>query len=132
MMNYLVGISTIILSTTACFSQLKNYEKLAVEKYTAKDVQYLPNTTNTYMLCISETKGTAQLPQNYLRYFVYDLKGDSVLHDGTLSNGTIEWYSATQIAIYKRPGIMAEGQTIDDYITLFDVQTKVSKLKSKR
>ncbi len=45
--------------------------------------------------------------------------------------GTVKWFDAQNLEIFKIPGMMAEGQTADNYTEILNVKTKNSIQKSE-
>ena len=106
-----------------------DYKTLAVEKLGSK-VQYAANEDNSLVLCFKITK----TPNNGgagVAYFVWGNESNTVVYEEKIPLGTVSWYSATQLAIYKTPGLIKSDESQDNYTNIYDVLTKESELKSK-
>ena len=108
-----------------------DYQLEAEKRYALEPVEYLISPQGNYMLCFSEKAGTALFPQSFTRYMVYNLAKGRVIYEGTVDNGSIQWADETHLEIYQRPGIMANGQTADDYTFLINILTREKKAKIK-
>lgn len=106
-----------------------DYKTLATEKFGSK-VQYAANEDNSLVLCFKVTKA----PNNGgagVNYFVWGNESNTLVYEEKVPLGSVSWYSATQLAIYKTPGLMKSDESQDDYTNIYDVLTKESILKSK-
>lgn len=101
------------------------------EKNLPLPIDYLLSPQGAYMLCYNVQRATDLEPQNYVRFMVYDLKESKVVYKSEILNGRVSWYSEANLEIFSRPGIMAVGQTLDDYIHIYNIITKQSRLKTE-
>lgn len=104
------------------------YKELASGKL-GEDVSFTMNDAKTYVLCVSEIKGTVNQPRNMLSYMVIKISDNSAVLDNKVDGGTVEWFSETEIEVYLTPGIMRDDQTRDDFITLYNVESGESRKK---
>lgn len=109
---------------------VKAYQEIAETKLESKAINYLANADSSLMLCQSEQKGTAQMPQNQINYLVVEQNSGAILVEGSVHRGSVKWYDAENLEIFRIPGIIAQDQTADDYTEIFNVKTKKSVLKS--
>ena len=96
------------------------YRQLAEEKYQGK-IKYKPNPDGFYMLCINDTKGTAQKPQNQLQFFIYDLKNEKLTFELKVGSGYVKWLGNKHVEVFRTPGVMRKDQSRDDFTTVYDV-----------
>ncbi len=115
---------------SAQVQEKKDYKTLAAEKYES-NTEFIESPDNHYVLCLHEEKGSPRYPQNNLSFFVYDLKTKDIVYESNLTNGKVSWYRKGKLAIQRTPGIMREDQTIDDYISIYDLVTKEKVSKSQ-
>lgn len=104
------------------------YKEIAVKKL-GQGVAYSINDSKTYVLCVSDLKGTAQQPRNSLSYVVIKLKDNSILLEDKFEGGTVSWSGDAEIEVFRTPGIIREDQTRDDFITFYDVESGNSSKK---
>lgn len=107
------------------------YIELASEKLGDK-VIYKMNESKTYVLCISEIKGTVHQPRNTLSYMVINIKDNDVALEDKIDGGTVKWSGDGEIEVFRTPGIMRDDQTRDDFITLYNIETGKSYPKKNR
>jgi hypothetical protein len=106
-----------------------DYKTIAAEKFGSK-VQYAANEDNSLVLCFKITQAPNNGPQG-VTYFVWKNESNTIIHEEKIPMGSVSWYSATQLAIYKTPGTINSDQSQDDYTNIYDVISKASILKSK-
>lgn len=109
--------------------QQNAYTILAKEKL-GDDVIYTPNKSQSYVLCVKETKGNNRQPSSIIKFFVYDLEEAKIIYEENLSAGYVKWYNDNQIEMYSTPGVMVEGTTRNDYTTIYNVISRKSVKKS--
>ncbi|MDN5199940.1 hypothetical protein QQ008_01170 [Fulvivirgaceae bacterium BMA10] len=107
-----------------------NYKSIAKSKL-GDDAKFNLSPEESYVLCLKETKGSVNQPQNHIKFFVYDLNSKLVVYENAIDNATVKWHSDDQLEIYRIPGIMKEGTSADDYTKIYDVKTGKSVAKSQ-
>ncbi len=107
----------------------ETYKKVVVNKL-GEGVLYIANKSNSYVLCIKETKGSSLQPRNNINYLVIKLSDNTIALENKVDGGTVNWFSETEIEVYRTPGIMRDDQTRDDFITLYNVETGKSYPKN--
>ena len=105
------------------------YNELATEKL-GEDVSFTMNNSKTYVLCISEVKGTVKQPRNMLSYMVIKLSDNTTVLEKKVDGGTVKWFNDMEIEVYLTPGIMRNDQTSDDYTTIYNVESRESRKKT--
>lgn len=98
------------------------YKAIATDKF-GEDVTFATNDPKSFVLCTSEVKGTVHQPRNTLSYMMIRLVDNTIVLEDKLDGATVNWYSETEIEVYRTPGIMRDDQTRDDFITLYNVET---------
>ncbi|MDN4165663.1 hypothetical protein QWY31_09125 [Cytophagales bacterium LB-30] len=139
-MRYLV-LATLLSLGLGCTSQKKQSQSMATSSdYTQvadsllgkeNKIQYLMSADSSYAICYTQEGNTPQQPESRVKYVVLDTQTGSSLLDGLLSNGKISWLDAEHVQIVRIPGIIQEGQTIEDYTQVVNVKTKKSVTKSE-
>jgi len=99
-----------------------NYKKLAVEKL-GESITYSMNEAESYVLCMSEVKGTVKQPRNQISYVIIRVDNNRISLEDKIDGGTVRWYNEKMIEVFRTPGIMRGDQTRDDFITLYNVET---------
>jgi len=107
------GIATFILSLlVSCSSKELKKSEFAAERYKALSVQkygegaeWIPNSTNSAILCVKGSKLTAQVPQRRVAFFVYEIAADSVLFEDAIVNGSVGWKDDQSVIVEIVPGI---------------------------
>lgn len=98
------------------------YKELAVEKL-GDNVTYTMNEDESFVLCVSEIKGTTQQPRNMLSYMVINMKDNSTVLEDKIDGGSVNWVNDTELEVFRTPGIMRNDQTRDDYTTVYNIKT---------
>ena len=139
-MKYLAFITLLTLGL-GCTSQKKQSQSAKpMSDYTqtatsllgeGKAITYMHNTDSTFVLCYTIEGDTPQRPESRVKYVVLDTQSGASQLDGLLSNGTVSWFDAEHVQIVRIPGIIQEGQSIDDYTQVVNVKTKKSVTKSE-
>ncbi len=107
----------------------ETYKKVVVNKL-GEGVLYIANKSNSYMLCIKETKGSSLQPRNNINYLVINLSDNTIVLENRVNGGTVSWYNEKMIQVYLTPGVIRKDQTRDDFITLYNVETGKSYPKN--
>ncbi|MFQ5652229.1 MAG: hypothetical protein ACE5IY_20050 [bacterium] len=126
--------SVFLLLTVTCASSQKdrqnarepgNYKKLALEKF-GEDVQTYFNQSKTFVLCIKKDKTSSQNPFPPLRYFIFDLHRQEILHEESLPNGGVDWLNDYQIKITLIPGFITADERINKNLMgyIYDVKKR--------
>ncbi len=92
---------------------------LALEKLGA-GFSIVPSATAEYYLCTQAGKERPGITS--IRFFVFDAKGDSVIIERGLENGTIAWHNATQLVITKTPGAITGDEGPDAFREIIDLK----------
>ena len=106
---------------------LESYEAVAQEKFGVVNCELSPQ--NTYALCLKSEEGTPRNPGRKTEFLVLHLASDSIVYQQILEKGAVKWFSDEELEILRIPGIMAEGQTLDDYTITYNVKdgTRIAK-----
>ncbi len=83
----------------------KTYQVIAEEKYEGR-VDFLFNSSKTYVLCINEEKETSNPGFSPLKFFVYDLKAERVIFEDMPGRANIKWISPDNFEVDVVPGIV--------------------------
>lgn len=108
-----------------------DYKSIATKKL-GEDVEYFFNDEKTYVLCTYEVAGSSQQPRNSIYYLVINVNDNSIVLENRVEGGTVSWYNEKMIQEYVAPGIIRKDQTMDDFITLFNVETGKSYPKNMK
>lgn len=112
-LHFSVGCSSSRPSQEKAFD-LASFQQFAREKL-GKSAVVLPNNSQSYLLCISNSPKQLYpaFPQRAFRFFVYDIDKDSIVYEASLENGSVAWFSNSELIIKTIPGIIEEdGITI--------------------
>jgi hypothetical protein len=101
-------------------NKITKYETLAHEKYSG-DLLYIPNSNNTYMLCVSNNKPTNENPFPNFSYFIFDMKSEEILFEDTQENGNVNWKNNEQIMIHTFPGQM-KSENDRPIVYIYDIK----------
>lgn len=116
---------TISISTTS-----ERYKDVAINKY-IEGYNFYISSNNKYVLCTKEQEGTAINPANHIDFFVYDVEKEIIVLEKAIDKGKVKWYSDFQIEVLSIPGNMAQGQTLDDYTKVYNLESGAVKTKSE-
>ncbi len=122
----LYGCSKTASVTTAS----ERYKDVAINKY-KEGYNFYPSVNNKYVLCTKEIAGTTMNPANHIDFFVYDIVEEIIVMEKSVDNGKVKWYSDFQIEVLSIPGNMAQGQTLDDYTKVYNLESGAVKTKSE-
>lgn len=131
--GFLILSVLIILSGACSKSNIatdseQSYMTVAEERYGKENTECQENKDKTYVLCKHQINEPGS-PFKAWEFFVYDMNNGKISFDDTLDKGNVKWFSDTELEISKVPGIMADGQTMNDYAWIVNV---VSGLKIKK
>ncbi|MFC2129866.1 hypothetical protein ACFLSQ_00370 [Bacteroidota bacterium] len=100
----------------------EGYELAAWKKYSG-GIMYIPNSLNTYMLCISQEKPNAENPFPALKFFIFDMEKQEIVYEESLENGFVNWRNDYQIRIDLIPGqVKSDEESLNYYI--YDLKKK--------
>lgn len=115
---FIVGCATVKTSTTT--DKRPAYEKVA-EDLIGEDLTYTKNGPETYVLCVKEIPGTTEKPRNSISFVIINMSNNQMVMKQKFTGGTVGWYSDYEIEVFHMPGIIQEGQTNDDYTTIYNI-----------
>jgi hypothetical protein len=101
---------------------IAKYEMIAKEKFSG-DLLYIPNSNNTYMLCISHNKPTNENPFPSFSFFIYDLKTEEIIYEDSHENGNVNWKNNEQIMIHTFPG-QIRNENDQPIVYIYDIKKK--------
>ena len=81
-------------------------------------------------LVLAQSVPAANAKDLSISYFVFDMKTEKVLTEGT-ARGSVQWLSPKTIEVFNTPGKMAPNTTRDDYTEVIDVCTGVRTPKTE-
>jgi len=121
-----------LLILPACVSSSKppasvkateNYKTLATEKY-GEGVDCTFNESKTHVLCLKreKVKLSPAMPQNPLRFFVYDLHNEKIIYEDSIEDGSVRWISNSELQISIIPGIISGDENPEDFTYIYDVK----------
>lgn len=126
-MKITTGLSLLALTCLfACVNGRKHssdYQSIAQEKLNG-EITDVFSPDSTYVLSYVEKKGTNKYPQNNIHFIVQRLNNLEIVYEDVLDNGSVSFYNDTELKIVLIPGIMKEGQTLDDFTFLYDLKSK--------
>jgi hypothetical protein len=136
MVRISVGLLTVLI--VACGSSRKElgdrnvekgrYRAMSAQKYGSR-VQFLFNESRTTVVCLKETKPSAQYPQHRVAFFVYDLSIDSTIFEDEIADGSVAWKDEFSILVSIVPGMVksddSPGAKKPGYI--FDCRSRKTK-----
>ena len=99
------------------------FKSIAAEKY-GKSVDYLFNDSKTYVVCLKRIKPTPQIPQNQIRFFIYDSEADKIIFEESSIDAEVEWQNDHQLRVKITPGIISGDETEEDFIYTYDVELR--------
>ena len=98
------------------------YEKLATDKFES-DFRCDLNKSRTLALC---QKNYADSHRNnfFIDYFIFDIGKGQLILESRIHRSSISWSGNHQLKIFHIPGVMAEGQTREDFTEILDLKEK--------
>lgn len=76
-----------------------------------------------------QDKQDVQNPMLKRDFFIENTSGEK-LYEGSIVGGYVQWYDNAKIEFFSPPGVMPEGATKDDYVMIYDLDTKTTYKKS--
>ena len=116
--------------TASITTTSERYKDVAINKY-KEGYNFYASGDNKYVLCTKEQEGTAINPANHIDFFVYDVEKEIIVLEKAIDKGKVKWYSNFQIEVLSIPGNMAQGQTLDDYTKVYNLESGAVKTKSE-
>lgn len=127
----------VLLVIPACVSSSKppasgkateNYKTLASKKY-GEGVDCTFNESKTHVLCLKQEKVklSPAIPQNPLRFFVYDLQNEKIVYEDSIEDGSVLWISNSELQIMIIPGIVSGDENPEDFTYIYDVKLKLRR-----
>lgn len=101
----------------------KSVETFAQEKY-GSDAQIDKNRSKTFALVSRSKKATRNATHGSVHFFIYDLSENNIIHEGFVSQGSVEWLSDEEVKVNEIPGRYREGVS-KGYI--YNVKTQEKK-----
>jgi len=99
------------------------YKKIASEKF-GSGVDYLFNSSKTYVVCLKKSKPTSDLPQSKIDFLVFDLGKEEIIYENKLEGGEIRWMDNEKIEVKITPGIVSGDENPNEFIRIYDVKLK--------
>lgn len=119
--------SLLILSCASSKEAQEKFKVMAIEKY-KDNIAYVFNESKTHVLCIKTVKPTTAKPLETIRFFVYDLKNETVVCEENYSNGTVRWFDDRAIQVSYSLGVDSKDPSVPHAGTyIFDIITKQKK-----
>lgn len=87
------------------------------------EYQIIPNADSTYALAQVAAKRNPPAPFGAVRFFVYDMAKNEVVHEGRVAQGTVKWVDAYTLEVQEVPGIVQQGDPATPQGYRFDVRT---------
>jgi hypothetical protein len=101
----------------------ETYKEVAVNKLGANPA-FSYNTGKTHVLIYKQLKPAAENPLPPLRFFVYDIKNDTLIYENSIPAGSVKWKNDTQIEVTLIEGNISTERKENQNGYLFDVISK--------
>jgi len=115
----------LLLIIAACTSQKNmssNLDNLIRTELGTNEYMVSHNENDTYMLCYTSHTSPQNVNES-IRYLVCDKKSNTIIHKGSIKDGSIRWISKYELEITEIPGLAEEGKTSADYIKVINVKS---------
>ncbi|MFH0990319.1 MAG: hypothetical protein V1799_09940 [bacterium] len=99
------------------------YQQLAYERY-GERVEYLYNQSRSHVICLTKNEVTPKLPQQHLRFFLYDIAANTILLEDEIQNGSIAWKNNWLVVAIIIPGTVKIDEEDKPQGWQYDVQKK--------
>ena len=106
------GTETAAPDTEQVARSSRTVKTLAVDRLGDR-VRYIPNASNTYILCVGESPaitGKIFKPSGDIRFFVYCVETESIIFEDAVDATSVSWEDDTHIKVAITPGTV---QTVD-------------------
>jgi len=97
-------------------------KKLATERFGSR-VQYIPNESQTYVLCVGKplaTMGKIFKPSRNIRFFVYQIETESIVFEDVVDATSVSWEDDSHVKVTITPGTI-QSVEIQEYGYRYDV-----------
>lgn len=101
------------------------------EEQLGASAQCLKNNSESMVLCISEEDSHSMQPRKTISFMVIKLDDSSVLYESSVDGGSVKWFDDQRLEIFNTPGYVRQDQSKDDFTTIYDVLSGVSKPKTE-
>lgn len=128
-----------LMGFASCKSQKKSPESksasvkaIALEKLgSSSSTSHEMDSSETLILYKNYSEKSSVEQNTGVRFLVIDTNTKKVIAEQNIGRGTVEWYRDKVLIIRLMPGIIKDGETMDDYAYLLDPitmkKTKLSK-----
>lgn len=114
----LAGMGGASCSSTSSHADI-SFREIAEQKY-GPDVEYLPNSSNSCVLCVHRPKGPPPLLP--VAFFLYDRASGVIILEDSLANGEAVWLNDTTVEVRTIPeAASGEGE---GHAYRFDISTR--------
>jgi hypothetical protein len=127
MKRTLFAIIVVLFFSFGCSSTIKNYDLngeklklLALDKY-GLNYQIEYNSGKSFAVVVSQNRATAENPNPYLSYFVYNLLEASIVFEDNPGSAQIVWKSPNMIEVLITPGTISDEKQNNKYGYTYDV-----------
>lgn len=110
-------------SGTAVNYQSNEKYRITAQSKLGDHAEFLFNQDSSFVLCMKTLNAEKNAQLNSIKFFVYDLKEQTVVFEDALPNASVIWKSNDQVEVTKISGAVSkDGQKAKGYI--FDVKSK--------
>ncbi len=100
-----------------------NFRQLAV-KILGEELEYVFNDSQTIVLC-KKTEAATRAPMvNSIRFMLISLADNAIVYEDRIINGSVEWYTSTQLKITTLPEIIQRPYSEQAHYYIYDVETE--------
>jgi hypothetical protein len=98
------------------------FVKVAEERYDG-NVEYLPNESESMLICLNRPKSRPGNPLHPVRFIVFDVSRKEVVFEDSLDNADVRWLSDHRIEVRETPEVVSvDDERGSGYI--FDSHTR--------
>ena len=114
-------------------AQLQAYEKVAYDAFNvSKDIIFTLNDKEDYALATYKEDNPSVIGGGIVRAIVIKIEDAVIVYKKNIPGGSMEWISAYEIKLVSPPGMTQGDESIDDYTSIFNVQTGETYLLNAR
>jgi len=110
------------LSCSSASQTQSHFIKVAEDRY-GGEVEFLPNESKSFLLCLNRPKVQPGNPQQQVRFILFDVTRDEAVLEDSLDNADVRWLSNDRIEVRTIPEVVSDdGDTGSGYI--FDTHAR--------
>lgn len=98
--------------------------KQLVEQKIGSPITYINNSSNDKVLCLNLNTGQGRPPREKVKFMVWDFDAQTILYQSSIDGGAVKWYDANHLEVFRTPGFVQSGESMEKYTQIIHVVSK--------